>query len=319
MSWYDQRKLRWIAIGASALGLLSVVFICGIAAGTTPWLRGILSERGPAVAIVHLEGVISSAGGDLFSGPTVQPVVLAKRLEELANDPDVRAIVLRINSPGGAVVASDEIRASILKVRRAEKPVVTSMGEVAASGGYYIAAASDHIVANAQTTTGSIGVIAIIPIVEGLLERIGVEMEIVRSGPLKGSASGLAPLGEEERAILQELIDEAYHQFISVVAEGRSMDVQRVLELADGRVYNGLQASRLGLVDEIGNLSEAIDRAAALAGLKEKPRIIEEHRPSMIEELLTSRAVGRPAPSAVLGLTRDPTAPLQYLYLGTGR
>lgn len=319
MSWHQLRGLRWAAILGSALALLGVAVLCVLVAALTPWLRGLISERGPAVAVVRIEGIISSGGGDLLSGPGVRPEGVAKRLDELVDDSNVRAVVLRINSPGGGVVASDEIRSAVLKVRRAGKPVVASMGELAASGSYYIAAASDRILANPQTTTGSIGVIAVVPVVEGLLERIGVEVEIIRSGPLKGSASGFARLREDERAIIQELVDHAYQQFVVVVAEGRGMDRARVLELADGRVYNGLQAVGLGLVDEIGDLPEAIDRAAALAHLSGKPRIIEDRRPSIIEELLSFRAVGRPFPGVALGAAGDPTAPLQYLYLGTGR
>jgi protease-4 len=194
------------------------------------------------------------------------------------------------------------------------------MGELAASGGYYIAAASDYILANAQTTTGSIGVLSIIPVVDGLLDRVGVDIEIVRSGPLKGSGSGLKPLGDVERAVIQQLVDGAYDQFVGIVAEGRHLDPQRVRELADGRVYSGSQALQLGLIDQIGDLPQAIDHAAALAHLEGKPRVIEDRRPGLIEGLLSSRALGSPlAGAATAGLPLDRSAPLQYLYLGTGR
>lgn len=308
--------VAWLAFGAAAMILLSAVVLCVGIALATPWLHELFWERGPAVAIVRLEGVISSSGGDFFSGQGANPEIINRRLEELAEDDEIRAIVLRINTPGGGVVASDELRSAVLKVRKAGKPVVTSMGEVAASGGYYVAAATDHIVANAQTTTGSIGVIAMVPIVSGLLDRIGVDVEVVRSGPLKGAASGFAPLADNERALLQGLIDEAYEQFVGIVAEGRRMERGRVREIADGRVYSGNQALRLGLIDEIGDLPEAIERAAVLANLPPKPRVVQEHPRSLLEELLTLRAIGQPRPSTALGLTSDPIAPLQYLYLG---
>jgi protease-4 len=139
---------------------------------------------------------------------------------------------------------------------------------------------------------------------------------VVRSGPLKGAASGFAPLADNERALLQGLIDEAYEQFVGIVAEGRRMERARVKEIADGRVYSGNQALRLGLIDEIGDLPEAIERAAVLANLPPKPRVVQEHPRSLLEELLSFRAIGQPRPSTALGLTSDPIAPLQYLYLG---
>ena len=312
------RKPWWWRFILPAGVLTGLVLLCVLGGLVGPILRGLVGGRGPAVAVMKMEGVISSAGGGLLSGAGVQPEQVAKRVEELIADPDVRAVVIRINSPGGGVVASDEIRKSISKLREAKKPVVASLAEVAASGGYYIASGSDWIVANPQSITGSIGVIATVPIVRGLLDRIGVDVEIVRSGPLKGSGSGVNPLGDEERAVLQGLVDDAYQQFVSIVAGGRKMDRDRVIQLADGRIYNGSQAKSLGLVDEIGDLEQAIDRAAALAKISGKPRLIEERRPSFIEELFSSGAIGRPLPSGALGFTADPGAPLQYLYIGPG-
>jgi len=320
VNWDERRALRWMVVTGSFISLFALALLCVVLAVVVLQFVPLFVEAGPAVAVVRVEGVIGSTDGDLFSGPGVRSDEVVKRLDELKEHRDVRAVVVRINSPGGGVVASDEIRAAVLRVRASGKPVVASMGELAASGGYYIAAATDRILANPQTTTGSIGVLAVIPVVEGLLDRIGIEVEVVKSGPLKGSGSGFAPLGDAERAILQDLIDGAYEQFVAVVAEGRKLDEPRVRELADGRVYSGQQALQLGLVDEMGNLPEAIDRAAELAGLGEKPRIIEDRRRSLPETLFSARALGAPSPAGVAaGLAVDRTAPLQYLYLGTGR
>lgn len=319
MSWYDQGALRWTAMVAAVFAVAGLALLCVFIAMVVFQFRPPFPGAGPAVAVVRIEGVISSSGGDLLSGPGARSDEIVKKLEDAIENHEVAAVVLRINSPGGGVVASDEIHTAVLKVREAKKPVVASLGELAASGGYYVAVAADRIVANPQTTTGSIGVISMVPVVEGLLERIGVEIEIVRSGPLKGSPSGLAPLGDTERAIIQELVDGAYERFVNLVAQGRRMDLARVRELADGRVYSGAQAARLGLVDELGNLSEAVDRAGELAGIHGKPRVIEEHPPSLIDDLLSLRAIGRLQPTAAAGFQVDRLAPLQYLYLGTGR
>lgn len=317
----QRRTLTWLTTVGAGFAVAGILMVLVGAAAI--WLRFGVDLRGrePAIAVVRIEGVITNSTPGLFSSAGTRADTIVRRLERLSEDDRVRAVVLRINSPGGGVVASDEIRAGVMKVRAKGKPVVTSMSELAASGGYYVAVASDLIFANPQTTTGSIGVLAVVPIIEGLLERIGVEFEVIRSGPLKGKPSGFSEMDEQERAILQALIDEAHDRFVAVVAEGRRLDSRRVRELADGRVYSGEQARRLGLVDEIGGLSEAIARAGEMAGLGPKPRVIEARPRTLFDELSGLRGIAAPPSAAVAatGIPIDPSAPIQYLYLGTGR
>jgi protease-4 len=200
-------------------------------------------------------------------------------------DSDVKAVVLRINSPGGSAAASQEIASSIRRFKEdTGKPVVVSMGDMAASGGYYISAYADSIIANPSTLTGSIGVISQFIYIEGLLDKLGLELETIKSG--KHKDMGIWPLTQEQREIMQDITDDLYNQFISTVAEGRGLAVERVTELATGQLYTGAQALDLGLIDELGGLDTAIDIAASLAGIT-LPEVEEYSAPaSFLEKLL---------------------------------
>jgi len=308
-----KRRWPWAALGCAVVFL--VIVGCVVVTGLVVTLSGGdgLALGRSAVAIVRVEGVIASGsdGGGLAMSNVATSERVIQDLRRAARDPAVRAIVLRINSPGGGVVASDEIHQAVLEV---DKPVVASMGEVAASGGYYIAAPADRIVANPATLTGSIGVISMVPNVEELLDKIGVEMIVIKSGKLKDELSSYREITEEEKQLWQAVIDEAYEQFVGVVAEGRGMEVDEVKALADGRVYTGRQAKELGLVDELGNLPDAIDLAADLGGIAGKPRIIEYRRPpSLLELLLSSLARDRVTLDEFLGVERRFS--LQYLWV----
>ena len=308
-----KRRWPWAALGCAVVFL--VIVGCAVVTGLVVTLSGGdgLALGRSAVAIVRVEGVIASGsdGGGLAMSNVATSERVIQDLRRAARDPAVRAIVLRINSPGGGVVASDEIHQAVLEV---DKPVVASMGEVAASGGYYIAAPADRIVANPATLTGSIGVISMVPNVEELLNKIGVEMIVIKSGKLKDELSSYREITEEEKQLWQAVIDEAYEQFVGVVAEGRGMEVDEVRALADGRVYTGRQAKELGLVDELGNLPDAIDLAADLGGIAGKPRIIEYRRPpSLLELLLSSLARDRVTLDEFLGVERRFS--LQYLWV----
>jgi protease-4 len=272
-------------------------------------------ELGEAVAIVRVEGVLLSGpspdspfdSGGAYSGQIVE------YLEQAQEDSSVKAIVLRVNSPGGSVVASDEIYQQMLKMK---KPIVASMGELAASGGYYISAPADVIVANPATLTGSIGVIAQMTNLEELMEKVGVEVMVIKSGTHKDVGSPFREMTEEEKAIWQAIIDETYDQFVAIVAEGRGLSEEKVREIADGRVYTGRQALELGLADELGNLPEAIDRAAELGGIKGEPRLVEYRRPPTLFETFFSSLVSPLQPfdlARLLDLEGRPS--LQYLYL----
>jgi protease-4 len=218
-------------------------------------------------------------------GPILDSKDVIDELKTYVKDPSIKAIVLRIDSPGGAVAPSQEIYEEIRKAVT-KKKVVVSMGSVAASGGYYIAAPATRIVANPGTLTGSIGVIMEIPNVEGLMNKIGVKTEVIKSGRHKDIASVFRGIKKEEREILQGVLDNVHEQFIKAVAGGRKMLIEDVKRIADGRVFTGEQALKAGLVDEIGNLEDAIKSAAKLAGIKGEPAVVsKEERFSLIHML----------------------------------
>jgi protease IV len=242
------------------------------------------------VKIIYIEGIIAGGqSGASFLGSVTGSDLVIRQLKAAREDSSVKAVVLRINSPGGTSAASEEIGIEVRKLRDSGKPVVASMGDVAASGGYWVAAYADRIVANAATTTGSIGVISQISNYEELYEKLGIEFTIIKSGEYKDIGRGTRSPSTEEVEILQSMVDDVFDQFISVVAEGRDMSPQRVRELADGRVYTGRQAKELGLVDEIGNFYSAIDLAASLAGIEGR-YLVDDYRRVHWWELLFSQS-----------------------------
>jgi protease-4 len=257
-----------------------------------PGGREALLPLGASVAVIPLEGEITQS--DEF-------VEAIKRLGERA---DVRAVVVRINSPGGGVAPSQEMYGSLRRLGQ-HKPVVASLGSVAASGGYYVASAADVIVASPGSLTGSIGVILPVTNVTGLLDKIGVQATVVKAGSLKDMGSPLRAMTPEEQALLQQLIDEVHQQFIDAVAAGRKMDADRARSLADGRVFSGQQAKQAGLVDELGGLEDAIRIAAERAGMKGEPKV--EHvsprrAPWWWRFLVSDEAPIRPAKGSILDL-----------------
>ncbi|OGS35950.1 MAG: hypothetical protein A2506_01355 [Elusimicrobia bacterium RIFOXYD12_FULL_66_9] len=217
----------------------------------------------------------------------------ARRIEQLAETKGVKAIVLDINSPGGSVGAVQEIHSRILRIKKEKKiPFVALFGDVAASGGYYIAAACDKIVAHPGTLTGSIGVIFSVSNMEGLFSKVGYKMDPIKSGKHKDIGSPARAMTIEERKILQDLIDDAYGQFVTAVADGRGMSAEEVRPLADGRIYSGNQALANKLVDQLGDSKDALMLAAKMGGIKdEKPRVRRDsERFSDLFEMLESRA-----------------------------
>lgn len=240
---------------------------------------------GDKIALIRIEGVI------------LDSQVTLSELNKYKENPSIKAILLRIDSPGGAVVPSQEIYEEVLRIRREGKTkVVASMGNIAASGGYYIAAASEKIVANPGTLTGSIGVIMELANLEGLLQKLGVESVVIKSGSHKGMGSPLRKMTEEERTLLQKLLDDVHTQFIQSVAQGRGLSEEKIRPLADGRVFTGRQAKEIGLVDEVGDLREAIKIAAELSGIKGEPRVIESRKPFSLLGFFRTRIVGENFP-----------------------
>lgn len=242
------------------------------------------------VAVVSIEGVIGEAGSSVVGGPVgVDAEMIRRELNQAADDGLVKAVVLRINSPGGSAVVSDQIFQHIVDFKNdSGKPVVASMGDTAASGGYYVAAAADRIVANPSTLTGSIGVIMQYFNAQGLLSNVGVSAETIKSGPYKDIGSFTRDSTPAEERILQSIVDGAHEQFVQRVAEGRGMEEDKVGELADGRIYTGSQAVENSLVDELGNLDTAVDVAASLANIAE-PTVVEYERGGFFESLLGAR------------------------------
>ena len=268
---------------------LTIVALIGIGFIALSLLGNFLSEGGwiggDKVAVIRIEGII------LDSRETIE------ELRHYRDNPSVKAIVLRIDSPGGAVVPSQEIFAEVRKTRAEGKiKVVTSMGNVAASGGYYIAAATDRIVANPGTLTGSIGVIMELANVKGLLEKVGVQSVVIKSGRHKDMASPFRAMTPEDRALLQTVLDDVHAQFIDAVATGRSLQLEQVKTLADGRIFTGKQAQTVNLVDELGDLHDAIQLAARLVGISGEPRVIETHKRFSWRDLLQGLYSGSIAP-----------------------
>lgn len=228
---------------------------------------------GGRIAVVEIRGVITQSSG------------VIDELRQYREDSGVKAIVLRIDSPGGGVGPSQEIYQEVLKTRK-EKKVLASMGAVAASGGYYIACGADLIVANPGTITGSIGVVMQFSNFEELLKKVGIKGVVIKSGAFKDTGSPFREMTPEERRLLQQVIDSVQEQFVQAVASGRRMDRAKVAEIADGRILTGEQAKRLGLVDQLGNLQDTIDLAAKLVGIEGRPQVIYPKRKISLWDLL---------------------------------
>ena len=279
------RVILWIVFGGVLVILVNVL-----------WPDLDLSDE-DRIALIRIEGVI------LDSKETV------RELKEFGESSTVKAIVLRIDSPGGGVVPSQEIHDAVKRVRnKNNKTVVASMGTVAASGGYYIASATDRIMANPGTLTGSIGVIMELTNLQGLFKKIGVENVVVKSGRYKDIGSPFRKMTPEDRRILQAVMDDVHGQFIEAVAEGRSLDISEVRPLADGRIFTGRQAKDVKLVDELGNLDDAIRLAADMVGIEGEPKVVEPSKPFSLRRLIEGHLFG-----SMPRLGFQPSVRLKYL------
>lgn len=228
---------------------------------------------GEKVAVVDITGIITK------SDETI------KLIHAYRDDSSIKAIVLRINSPGGSVAPVQEIYSELQKI---DKPIVASMGGTAASGGYYVACAADTIMANPGTLTGSIGVIMQFTRLKGLYDKIGLEHQVIKSGEFKDTGSPFRELTEKEQAVLQATVDDVYNQFVDTIFEARKSLLSRseILELADGRIFSGQQALDSKLLDQLGNLPEAIEVAGKLANIDGKPKVVrKEKKKSLLEQL----------------------------------
>jgi protease IV len=311
-----------VALGLVGLVVFAVVLIVVAAAGgpTAPALYDeeyVSGDGADKVAVVPVEGVIAPAD-DTLGGvlPTSTPEGFDDALSQAGSDPSVAAVVLEVNSPGGGVTASDEMHQSILDFEKStNKPVVVSMQDVTASGGYYISTAADHIVANETTLTGSLGVIFEITNFAEAADKYGIKQVVIKSGKYKDIGSAFREMTPEERNIFQSIVDQSYAQFVHVISEGRKIPEDRVREIADGRVYSGLQAKRLGLVDSFGGLDEASDIAGDLAGTSDTTVVRYVQQPTFTDTLLARLAPEKPQAEQILdaaGLNLEPKP--YYLY-----
>lgn len=257
---------------------------------------------GERIGVVEINGMLSG------SDPVVRQLVSFKK------DDSIKAVILRVDSPGGAVAPSQEIHDEVIRVA-AKKPVVVSMASVAASGGYYVSIPAHRIVANPGTITGSIGVIMQLTNLEELYGKLGLKSLVVKSGEHKDIASPFRPMTSEDRKILQGVIDDVYDQFVSAVAEGRNLSVEKVRNLADGRIFTGRQAKEIGLVDELGGMRDAVGIAKDLAGISGEPKLV--YPPKDKENLLkyfveeSASQVGR-----MLQESQRTAPAMQYLWTG---
>ena len=247
-----------LLIASCAIPLALISKGGGSKTGGTDWGMG-----SDAVAVIRIDGVIAGTG-DYYSG-YITPDFFHDQFDQALEDPSVKAIVLRVDSPGGTVAASEEFSSY---VESADKPVVVSTGDVNASGAYMISSQADEIWALPGSAIGSIGVISQIPNASGLLEKLGVEFQVITAGENKDTGSVFRPLTDEERSLIQGQVDEVYEQFIDIVAKGRGMERSKVEELATGWTWSGEKAKTLGLVDRIGTHQDALDAAAKAGGIK---------------------------------------------------
>jgi protease-4 len=237
------------------MGFFGIVYGLGLFRGEGPL------NLGEKVGVIPIEGIIGDSAE------------IVSEIAEFAENSSIRAVVLRIDSPGGGVAPSQEIYQAVLELRK-KKKVVVSMGSVAASGGYMIAVAADRIVANPGTITGSISAVMHYANVEELLKKVGVRSSVIKSGKFKDIGSPVRSMTVEERSLIQGIVDDIYDQFVGTVSENRKIPLSKVRRLSDGRIFTGRQAKELGLVDELGGLQDAILLAGRLSGMKERPEIL---------------------------------------------
>ncbi len=251
-----RRPVRFAIWWMAGLGLVLAAVLIWL-----PALGSVLGLGGPKIGVVEILGEID------------RPEPILETLVGLRRDSAVKAVILRIDSPGGSVAPFQEIYREVLKTRE-KKKVVASLGTVAASGGYYVAAAADKVMANPGTATGSIGVIIPLRNLRGLLDKLGIDQGAVTSGKFKDAGSPNRPLTDEERQLFQDLVDDVHDQFVRAVAQGRRLERSRVEPIADGRLLTGSQALKLGLVDKLGNFQDAVELAGTLAGISGEPELV---------------------------------------------
>jgi len=286
-------RRRWAILIVSSLLITSAIILVFRSSewvavpGSGQWEETVVSagQGQTRVAQLFVEGPITNSAGLFSSGFLAGDFI--SQLNQVKEDPTIKGLVIRVNSPGGSVVVSDDMHNKIVDVQQAGKKVVISMGEVAASGGYYIAAPADYIFASPLTITGSLGVIFSIPNYQEAAQKIGYYEETITSGNYKDIGNPLRPMKESEKDIYRSLVDEAYARFVEVIATGRDMSKSDVMKIADGRVYSGRQAKDLGLIDAFGTLEAATAYTQEAVGTPDA-QVIRYTAPFTFASLLTS-------------------------------
>jgi protease-4 len=266
------KSTKWFLGILGVLALLAIGFtvvIIALVSGSSDKTETVTVGSGDKVAVVDLKGVIASSDE------------VVRQMKKYKNNSSIRAIVLHIDSPGGGVVASQEMYEEVRAVRDGGKPVIVSMGSLAASGGYYVAVGGSYLVANRGTLTGSVGVISEFLQLKDALDKLGIGVKTIKAGKLKDAGSPMRAMNDDDQKYFQALMDDVHRQFIDVVARERKMDVEKVRELADGRVFTGEQALQLGLVDTLGTFEDAVRIAAVKVGIKGEPAIVKERKRQM--------------------------------------
>lgn len=276
------------------------------------------------VALIDVDGVLRNVRArSLIAPPGENPVALfAEKLDRAASDQRVKAVVLRINSPGGGVTATDLMYTELRRFKeKTGSPVVATLLDVGASGGYYLACAADRIYAQPTTVTGSIGVLMVAPEFSGTMRKLGIQANVIKSGELKDAGSLFREMNEKDRAVFQQMIDAMHARFVKVVSEGRpAIEEARLKELADGRVFLAAEARECGLIDEIGTLHDAIAAAKKASGLAETPVIVVEYaRPLSHRPNVYAQASGTPAQVNLVNVDlpwwlEDPSPKFMYLW-----
>jgi protease-4 len=263
------KSTKWFLGILGVLALLAVgftLFLISLVSGSSERTETVTLGSGDKLAVIDLKGVITSS----------EDVV--RQLKKYRDNRGIRAIVLRIDSPGGGVVASQEMYEEVRKTRDGGKPIIVSMGSLAASGGYYVAVGGSRLVANRGTLTGSIGVISEFLQLREALDKLGIDLKTIKSGKLKDAGSPTRKMTEEDQRYFQGLMDDVHRQFIEVVARERKMTTEKTRGIADGRVFTGEQAVELGLVDTLGTYEDALHIAAEIAGISGEPAIVKERK-----------------------------------------
>lgn len=322
-------KKRWVALAIAVL-LLVVYIRTDIKQEqvSMDWRKSLLPSElfstetykegsGKTIALLRVDGVIQKNSASLTTDiPTYDHKAFLQQLESAFKRNDIKAVVLSIDSPGGGVFESDEIYQKIVQMKQKyHKPLIVSMGSMAASGAYYIAAPADKILANRNTLTGSIGVILSTYNYRELADKVGIQEEVFKSGKNKDLLSPMRDVTPEERQIMQSIIDESYGYFIDVVAQGRNMDRQKVINLADGRIYTAKQAQSLGLIDKIGNLDDAISEAASMIN-ENDPQVLlfKSENPFSLERLLSMASMKLDILDLKESLETNAAPSLMYMY-----